>query len=166
MSSTPATANPPQVPPPPLPTLDTTALRRALAGLADPDRPGVGEGIAEATELRETAARLCSILASLFGEELDRLTLWSRIDSALEQAGAKVADGDLDRYVSLCLEHVKADAGKAAACEGLRQLFATFAARPIEWRQALVRHIASRRYAVVVRGRDRWEQVKAKEIDL
>jgi hypothetical protein len=42
----------------------------------------------------------------------------------------------------------------------------TFAARPPEWRSAFVDHIRSRRFAVVVHGRARWEAVKNKEVDL
>jgi hypothetical protein len=150
--------------PPSLPTLDTEALRRRLAGLVDPNRqPGVAEG----AEIPETTARLCSILANLFGEELDRMTLWARIGSAFATAHAKVAnDADLDRFVSLCLEHVAADSGRTAACEPLLQLIETFAARPPEWRHAFLSYIETRRYAVLVRGRARWERVKRGECEL
>jgi len=152
------------VTPPSLPTLDTEALRRKLAGLTDPDRtPGQAEGV----EIPEAASRFCSILASLFGSELDRKTLWTRIDSALTTAWAKVAsDADLDLFASLCLEHVRADASAVAACEPLRQLLETFAVRPPEWRHAFLHHVHSRRYAVIVRARARWEAVKAGRAEL
>lgn len=153
----------PPTSPPPIPVLDTEAIRRKLAGLTDPSRKPGGT---ERTEIRDIASRCCSILAHLFGEDLDRLTLWSRIDSALETAGAKVSDDDLDRWLSLCLEHVKADAGRAAACDSLQQVIETFAVRPAEWRHELLAYIATHRYAVVARGRARWEQVKRKEVDL
>ena len=153
----------PRTPPPPIPTLDTEALRRKLAGLTDPSRKPGG---AERSEIRDLASRCCSILAHLYGEELDRLSLWSRIDSALETAGAKVSDDDLDRWLSLCLEHVKADAGKAAACDPLRHVIETFAVRTPEWRHEFLAYVATHRYAVVARGRARWEQVKSKEVDL
>lgn len=146
-----------------LPRLDTEALRRELAGLVDPSpRPGS----TERQEIAEAASRLCSILASLFGDDLDRLTLWSRIDSAIATACAKVTDGDLDRLVSLCLEHVKASPGAAAANPALGDLLATIGVRPQPWRQEFAHHLVAHRYAVLVHGRARWERVKSKEAEL
>ena len=75
-------------------------------------------------------------------------------------------DGDLDRFASLCLEHVQADAARAAACEALDQLLQTFAVRPIEWRQGYVRYVRTHYYPVVVHSRARWERVKRKEVEL
>lgn len=149
--------------PPDLPEMDTESFRRKLAGLADPDRT---TGMTEKTEIRETASRFCSILAYLFGRDLDRLTLSSRIDSALESACAKVSDDDLDRFVTICLDHIQADAAQAAACEPLRQLLETFLVRPPEWRQEFLHYIGTHRLAVVVRGKARWDLVKNKEIEL
>lgn len=173
--STQATSNPshpsppPSAPrsfasPPPVPTLDTEALRRKLAGLADPLPRSVGKG--EQTEIRDLASRFCSILAHLFSDSLDRLTLWDRIGSALKTALAKVSDDDCDRFVTLCLEHVQADAGKAAACEPLGQVIATLDGRPPEWRHAFLQYIGTHGYSVLVHGRRRWEMVKSKEAEL
>lgn len=116
--------------------------------------------------MKETAARLCSILADLFGPDLDRLTLWTRIESALVTAFAKSNDGDMDYYMTLCLEHVKAEAGRVAASEALASLLSQFAARPVEWRQRFVRYVNAHRLALLVHGRARWEQVKAKAVEL
>lgn len=149
---------------PPLSVLDTEAFRRKLAGLADPlardaDTPG------ERAEIRELAAEIVATLADLFGANLDRKTmLWSRIGSALESADAKVSDDDLDRYLSLCLEHVRAEPGRAAAHEGLGSLLATFAARPPEWRFALLHYLRSHRYPVLQFGRRRWDEIKASRV--
>lgn len=153
--STPATS--------PLTRLDTEAFRRKLAGLADPDRT---PGATEKAEVRETASRLCSILAHLFGESLERTTLWDRIGTALAKACAETSDDDLDRFVTICLEAILADPAKAAACEPLGQLLGTFAVRPHEWRMDLINYINTHRYAVLVHGRARWEQVKTKEVEL
>ncbi|MGE4195966.1 MAG: hypothetical protein AB7G11_02425 [Phycisphaerales bacterium] len=105
-------------------------------------------------------------MASLFGDDLDRKSLWSRIGSAIETACAKVSDDDLDRFVTLCLEHVAADPSATAACPPLLQVLETFAQRPPEWRFAFLAWFRSHRYAAIVHGRARWEGVKAKEIDL
>lgn len=149
--------------PPPLPVLDTEAFRRALAGLADPDRaPTAGEK----AEVKEAAIRWACVLAHLFGDDLDRLTLWSRIDSALETSLAKVSDDDLDRFAHLCLEHVRAEASRAAACDALVSVLGTFTVRPPEWRHAFLHYVAAHRFAVIAHGRARWELVKAREVEL
>ena len=148
----------------PIPVSSTEEFRRKLAGLADPMRPSGGD--AEAADVRDAAVRLGTILARLFGDDLDRKTLWGRIASAFETACSKVDDGDLDRFASLCLEHVKADPGSAAACEPLGATLEMFASRPIEWRQAFARHCRTHSYALVARTRARWELVKKGEVDL
>lgn len=148
---------------PPLPRFDADAFRRKLAGLTDPDRkPEAGEK----TEIRETAIRFCTILAHLFGESLDRVTLWERIGSALSTSIAKVSDDDLDRFTTLCLEHVQAEDGKTAACEPLLSLLQTFSVRPREWRMAFVHYLGTHRTAALVHARARWQEVKEERIDL
>ena len=116
--------------------------------------------------MKESAIRLCSILAFLFGDSLDRLTLWGRIGSAFETAHAKVSDDDLDRFCDLLLEHVQADFAKAAACDALTQVRQVWAVRPPEWRHAFLNYVGTHRYALLTHGRARWESYKAKEIDL
>lgn len=149
--------------PPLLGRLNAQEFRRKLAGLADPDRhPGETEKV----EIRETAIRLCSILASLFGESLDRTTLWGRIGSAFETACAKVSDDDLDRWLNLLLEHVQADPVRAAACDAMTQTVQTWAVRPPEWRHSLLNYCRSHRYPLLTHGRARWELVKSKEVEL
>lgn len=148
----------------PIPVISTEEARRKLAGLVDPERPVGGEAVA--TDVRDTAVRFATILASLFGDSLDRLTLWERIASGFDSACAKVDDGDLDRFASLCLTHVLADAGRAAACDALGQTLGVFAARPIEWRQAFVRWCRSHRYPLVVHARARWESIKKGQVEL
>ena len=117
-------------------------------------------------EIRDAASRFCSILAHLFGESLDRLTLWTKIGTALETAAAKIADDDLDGFVALCLESVKADSAKTAACGPLSSMLDIFLVRTPEWRREFIAYVASHRLVVVVRGRQRWELYKGKKIEL
>jgi len=135
-----------------------------LAGLTDPDRRPESAGEREA--VRQDAVRFCSILAHLFGESLERTTLWERIGSALSTSLAKVTDDDLDRFTTLCLEHVCAEDARVAACEPLLGLLQTWAARPREWRQALLHYLATHRTAALVHARARWERVKKGEVEL
>lgn len=116
--------------------------------------------------VKQDAVRLCTILAKLFGESLDRKTLWDRIDSAFATACAKVSDGDVDRFVSLCLEHVQANPSYAAACGALGDMLAQYESRPIEFRQDFIAYCGTHRFAVLAHGRARWEQVKDGRMEL
>lgn len=140
-----------------LPTVDYPAFRRKLAGLADPERratPG------EAVNYRNEATAWVVVLCRLFGDELDRLTLWSRIDTALRTAGDKAPEGDLDRWCDLCLEHVRADPGRAAADEKHVAWRTVNDAKDLSWKLSFVRWVASNPYAAVTHGRLAWEEYK------
>lgn len=147
-----------------IPVISTDELRRRLAGLADPAPVDDGPGSSRA--VRDAAVRLGTVLARLFGDDLDRITLWDRIASAFASACSQVDDGDLDRYVTILLEHIKAAPGRAAANEPLTQLIATFAAWPIEWRQAFVHYARTHSYSIISHMRLRHELVKKGEADL
>ena len=148
----------------PLPVLDTEALRRELAGLADPHARTTSKS--EGKDITDLAIRFCSILAHLFGDSLNRKTLWERIGSGFATALARVQDDDCERFVTECLDHIKADAGKSAACDALVQVITTMESRPAEWRHGFLTYLRSHSYAVLAHGRARWEQVKAREIEL
>lgn len=147
----------------PMPKLNCQEFRRKLAGLTDPQRK-VGDS--EKAEVKEAAIRLCSIFANLFGDTLDRITLWERIGSALRTSCAKVSDDDLDRWVTLCLEHIQAEDAKTAACEPLKQMIEVFAVRPPEWKFAFLAYVNTHRLALLVHARSRWELVKKEQVAL
>jgi hypothetical protein len=150
--------------PPSLPQLRGDELRRKLAGMTDPlaSVPGSTEKV----EIKDAAIRFCSILSSLFGDDLDQKSKWDRIGTAISTACAKVSDDDADCFVSHCLDHIKAEDAQVARCEALSQLLTTFPQRTPEWRQAYLDYFRSHRHAVLVHGRARWEQVKAKAVEL
>lgn len=99
-------------------------------------------------------------MCELFGESLDRMTLWDRIGSALSTSAAKCDDGDTDRFASLCLEHVKADHAAAARHEGFAAWVVAMASRDDAYRQLFVRHCGSKTAIVLVHARHAWEQRK------
>jgi hypothetical protein len=143
----------------PLPTIDYAAFRQSILGLSDP--AARTQSVGEKEAVKQDAIRFCTILAYLFSDDLDRVTLWGRIGSAFETALAKVgSDSDLDRFADLCLDHVKAEAGKSAACDALTTMRQTWEARPVEWRNAFLAYIRMHRYAVLTHGRARWDGVK------
>lgn len=138
--------------------IDLDEFRRRAAGLTDPAQRSAGA--ADEASIKEEATQLCLTLCELFGDGLDRLTLWDRIASALVTAAAKCDDGDLDRFASLCLEHVKADAAAAARHEGFSAWVTTSATRDAAYRQAFVRHVALKAPVVLVYARAAWEARK------
>ena len=149
-----------------IPVLDTQAFRQKLAGLVDVSAIPDGQaGMGYVREFRDLSARTCCILCHLFGDSLDRTTLWERIGTAIKTAVAKCGDGDIDRFYSLLVEHVQADFGKAAACSALLQVL-TYRERPDSWRQQFVRWIGTNTFAVLSHGRARWELVKKGEAEL
>lgn len=148
---------------PSLPKMDYQAFRQKLAGLLDPERK---IEVSEKLEIKEAAIRLCTIFASLFGDALDRITLWERIGSALRTSCAKVSDDDIDRFLALCLEHIQAEDSKVAACQPLLQMVDTWTARPTEWKFAFLAYINSHRTPLLVHARSRWEGVKKGTVSL
>lgn len=149
-----------------IPVMDAQAFRLKLAGLVDERAtPGGPLGAGYSTEFRDLSARLGCVLAHLFGEGLDRKSLWGRIGTAISTAVAKCGDGDVDRLLSLMLEHVRADASQAAACGPLLQILG-YRDRPDSWRQQFVRYLGGNLFAVLAHARARWERVKSKESDL
>lgn len=149
--------------PPPLDVMDTEALRRKLAGLAD---PATTPGALTPAVVKDLAIRFVSVLASLYNRDaLDAVALWERIGSALATADAKCGDDAL-RFASLCLEHVLAEPGKAAASPALGAVLGTLDAAKDEDRAAFLAYLRNHRYPALAFGRARWEAAKGKEIDL
>ena len=149
--------------PPPLAIVDFDEFRRKLAGLDAPEfRPSMTPAV-----IKDTCIRFVSILADLFGDDLDRMTLWSRIDTALATSLGKVGSSDdVDSFASLCLEHVRADAGRSASCQPLLAILDTLGRAPAEDRRSFLAYFRDHRYPALVFGRQRWELVKKKEVDL
>lgn len=142
-----------------IPVIDTEQFRRQIAGLIDPNRKPTGA--LESKSAAEEAKQLCLTLCELFGESLERTTLWDRIGSALSTSAAKCDDGDTDRFAALCLEHVKADHAAAARHPGFAAWVLAMAERDDAYRQLFVRHCATKTAIVLVHARAAWEQRKA-----
>lgn len=121
----------------------------------------MGDGSDLAEGYKVAAVDLCLCLCELFGETLDRKTLWEKIGSALRTAAAKSDDGDTDRFMSLCLEHVRAEDGAASRCQRLADVLRRLISVPLAWRQSWVRYVASRVPAILAHSRAAWEIVKA-----
>lgn len=141
-----------------LEVMDYEKFRQQLAGLASTD---AAEFDGEA--FRVFGVRLGVVLARLFGDSLDRLTLWQRISDGIRASAAKVGDADTDHFLSLCLDFVKAEDSKVAANEEFFNLLAELSGQDEGFRRQWIRYLNSRVYAVVTFARAEWEGVKAEK---
>ncbi len=130
------------------------SFRRELAGLTDP-----APHATHSPDFRDAAVVLCVVMARLFSDSLDRKTLWDRIGSGIRTAAAKRPEGG-DGLVSVALDHVKADDGRAAVNDELSRLVAECDARGVEWNAAWAAYITRHASIIVVRARARWQEVK------
>jgi hypothetical protein len=140
-----------------LPVVGRAEFRRRLAGLVDPGRI-VQES--ERDAFRELARDVIVSLCIVYGSDLERKMIWSRIDSALQTACAKVDDGDTDRWLDLLLDHVRAEPARTVRLGLLRNVRASLSSRDEAHRRAFVRWVESRRFAALAFGRAAWEEWK------
>lgn len=141
----------------PLEPLDADRFRRELAGLIDEERSGVHKP----ADFREQSAMLCYCLAKVYNRDvLEAIKLWERIGTAIATACEQVDDGDLDRFISICLEHVKASHSKVAADDEVGHVLAEITESEESWRLAFVNYLKSHSYTAIIHGRRMWETSK------
>lgn len=103
--------------PQPLPSLDTQSLRAALAGIVD------NHATVETADFRGVARELwvnyLSTLPLVFGDSLERKTMWSKIGAVVIAAIAKTRDGDLSQFHHYVLEGIQSELSLAVACKPL-----------------------------------------------
>lgn len=139
--------------------LSTAEFRQKLAGLVDPGRllPDM-----ELTVVKDEAVKLCLILAEVFGDDLDRKTLWERIGNGLAVCSVKCG-GDWELLLEGLLEYVRADPGKVAANQKLEAWTDTISLRPQEWKDQFIRVCETKRMILIVKARQLWNLNKVKE---
>lgn len=141
-----------------IPTLDAETFRRELAGLIERHQDDH-----QPADFGAAAEALAVVLAEQFDRKtLDPFTLWSRVSSAILTSAAKTNDADLDHFLSLALEHVKAEPSRAATSERVLQLFGIFDA-PDSWRVGFLKYVVTHHYAVIIHGRNAWKKHKEDE---
>lgn len=124
-----------------LPHLDTVAMRQKLAGLIDKQAERQEWSQSEG---RQLAITFLASLPTVFGSELDRLTMWDKIDAAVRAAYAKTFDGDLEAFVQAVLESIKADPSRAVASERLQAAMETMWALGVDERKDWLSFLVAR----------------------
>jgi len=142
--------------------MEKKTFRQKLAGFGEARTTSM----AEQANMTDEAVRFSLILAQLFGPDLDRITLWSRIETALKTGVAKARLGDMDSFVAVALEVVQAETGRAAASEPLLRFIETLSHRDETWRGEFMKGISKKSVIIVVKARAKWEDVKAGRVTL
>jgi hypothetical protein len=109
----------------------------------------------ELSVIKDEAVKFCSILAEVFGEDLDRKTLWERIGNGLVVASAKCG-GDWELFVNEILKYIKAEPGKVAANKRLSSFIDTMIVRPKVWHEQFVRECSTKHMFICVKARVLW----------
>ena len=98
-------------------------------------------------------------MARVFGDDLDRKTLWDRIGSGLRSAAQKRPEGG-DGLIAAALEHVKAEPGRAANTPELAELILGVDAQEEEWNRGWAAYILRSSTIVTVHARAQWQELK------
>lgn len=138
--------------------LDTEMFRQRLAGLIDPaavidDKDKVLN--------RETAITFLATLPMVFGRELNRMTLWSRIASGVEMAHAKTVGADYEFFISQVLRHIKAPRWASSSSSRLMLVMSALEAADTVARQAWLDSLVTHLDALLVHSRSHWERYLA-----
>lgn len=143
--------------PPALDEMDTIRFRQRLAGLIDANE-AIAPQLKEVSRLN--AIRFTATLPSLFGSNLDRMTLWSRIASGIESAAAKTATGDYEFFITEVLNHIQCDKGRAACSIRVSQVMEVLEASTVTERQGWIDYLATHVTTLLIHAKRDWERYK------
>ena len=140
--------------------LSAEGFRRRLAGLEDPSRK---IDAFDTKAIEADATSFIAIIPEVFGDDLDRKTLWERIANGIATATAK-SGGDLGSFFQEILTYVKAEPGKVACNERLALYMETLLSRPAAIQDQFIRTISGKSYLIVTRARGIWNANKAQTL--
>lgn len=115
--------------------------------------------------IKNEAIRFTSILAKLFGSDLDRKTLWERIGSALVSSSLKHSD-NIEEFINSCLRHIKAEFYLTASNEEIKSLIDSILLKDKAWHEEFLSYIEKNQYIILIYARKRWEEYKEGKIEL
>lgn len=125
--------------------------RQKISGLID---PAERHELRPREEIRRMCIRFVSLLPSLFGDQLDRKTMWSRIATGLDSAFAKTPGDDVEFFMQSVLTHICADADKASKSDELLLLIRELEAWSSGERQAWITYFHTHLIPIVAQSRN------------
>lgn len=136
--------------------MTTEQYRQHLAGLIDPQQK---LEVKDREVIRLTAISFVACLPKIFGSELDRMTLWDRIGTAIQVAFSKTVDDDHEFFISEVCRHIMAGTA-AARCEELQTIVVQVTEWEAERRVLWMQYLSSHLPVVLVHARAAWEKSK------
>lgn len=129
-----------------------------MAGLIDPSEqiaPESHEG------LKKLAVDFVLMLCRNFNrKELEAITLWERIGSALESAYAKTPSAEPYLFVSHCLRHIKAEKSRVLSDPEADRIMDLLENESPEFVTAFINYLVTRDYVVLTQAKRAWEYEK------
>ena len=95
----------------------------------------------------------------IFGDDLDRKTLWDRIGSGLQIAFAKTASADVELFISEICRHIHAESAVARSDE-MASILTQVTSMSDGDKQSWMSYLNSHMPVVLVHARARWETRK------
>jgi len=142
-----------QIEPPLIGELTPEEFRQKLAGLLDP-REQISPERRE--EIKQLAIDFSAALPSVFGDALDRKTMWDRIGTALEVAFAKTAGGDHEFFIEQVMQVILAKRSAASSNQAIARVMATLNEWTSEDRQAWITYFSTHLVPILVHARNAW----------
>jgi acyl carrier protein len=125
-------------------------FRRKLAGLESPEKKFTD---AELDSMKSAGVELIVALRELFGNSLDRKTLWERISNAIPVAAVK-SQGKADKFISVLLDYVKAEANGVVGSDLLKAMFMTLSDFSPEKQRQFIRVCVEYRMLLCLEARE------------
>ncbi len=107
--------------------------------------------------MKELAINLVSTLPRLFGDELDRLTMWERIGNGVTVA-IKKCGGDTDVFLTQLLDHILANKASLASCEQLQAIIFKIDALEAGGKKLLLQTLETKLNVILVYARLAWKE--------
>ena len=133
-----------------IPSIDADSIRQRLAGLINPQ---ADKDVWYDLTAKSLAVQFCASLPSVFGSNLDRMTMWDKVASAIQSGYAKTVSGDIDLFVQHVLESIQAEPAKAIACDALIDAIDALQLLPEEQRQDWLQYLVTHLIPVLVYAR-------------
>lgn len=134
--------------------LSPEQVRQRLAGLIDPAEKVT---VTDRETWRLLAIEFASCLPIVFGDTLDRTTLWDRIASGLQSAYAKTAGSDIELFVQHVMEHIKAEPARVVASDRVCNIQERLYDLDDEARRGFMDYVATHLIPVLTFARREWK---------
>jgi hypothetical protein len=115
----------------------------------------IGSSKEDVRSIKEELIDFISHLPEVYGEDLERVKMWERITNGLISSSSK-SGGNVDIFVNSILSFIKADGGKVASNNSIKNMAVASSIRPKEWGKEVCRIASVETYLIVVMAREKY----------